>query len=98
LDIKPQDERQLENFDIILKCVTHLIFLMLETAKSVDEKQTVKNLILNIVRINPCSAVINDSLLHLCVSRSNTIKAGYFLNDDPIVSIRYSFTKYRKVT
>lgn len=38
LRIKPVYRKQQENFDRVLKCVTHLIYLLVSTAKASDEK------------------------------------------------------------
>lgn len=107
--------KQQENFDRVLKCVTHLIYLLVATAKTDDEKkivcilsilcfvhreysiecvrnqfqvnENVKKLVRNQIR----SACTNDTLLHLCVSRLNVIKSGYFNDGTPVgVSIHRS--------
>lgn len=44
LQIRPMYRKQQENFDRVLKCVTHLIFLLEVTSKSFEEKQIVSNL------------------------------------------------------
>lgn len=41
LRIKPVYRKQQENFDRVLKCVTHLIYLLVSTAKSDIEKNKV---------------------------------------------------------
>lgn len=76
----------MENFDKILRCVTHVIYLMLQTAKSREQKDHVTNLITRLIQINPRTTSSEDSILHMCTSKSNNIKSGYFLDDDPIVS------------
>lgn len=43
LTIKPVYKKQQENFDKILKCVTHLIYLMISTAKTDDELHKVSD-------------------------------------------------------
>lgn len=42
LQIKPVHKKQQENFDRVLKCITHLIYLLVATAKTVDQKQKVR--------------------------------------------------------
>lgn len=42
LKIRPIHRKQQENFDKILKCVTHLIYLMLSTAKTKEEEELVR--------------------------------------------------------
>lgn len=109
LQIRPVYRKQQENFDRVLKCVTHLIYLLVVTAKNDDEKkivcifasaymslfrkqnnfhfefqvnENVRKLVKNRIR----SACTNDTLLHLCVSRLNVIKSGYF-NDGTAVGV-----------
>lgn len=85
--VKPQYKRQLENFDKILKCITHLIYLMLQTSKTKNQRRLVIELVANLIRINPRSATTDDTLLHMCVSKLNTIRSGYFMDEEPIVCI-----------
>lgn len=85
LMVRPQYKRQLENFDKILKCITHLVYLMLQTSKTKDQRQLVLELVANLMRINPKSATTDDTLLHMCVSKLNTIRSGYFMDEEPIV-------------
>lgn len=44
LQIKPMHRKQQENFDRVLKCVTHLIYLLVETSKTKEEKDMVGQL------------------------------------------------------
>lgn len=44
LQIKPMHRKQQENFDRVLKCVTHLIYLLVETSKTQEEKEMVGKL------------------------------------------------------
>ncbi|XP_067007719.2 protein fem-1 homolog A [Anabrus simplex] len=85
LEIRPVQKRQQESFDRILKCITHLIYLMVERAKTDAQKQRVRELVTALIRSNPRSAVTGDTLLHLCVSRLNTIKSSYFQDDNQII-------------
>lgn len=85
LDIRPVYKRQQESFDRILKCLTHLIYLLVETAKSDEQKETVRESVRALVRANPHSACTGDTLLHLCVSRLNTIKSSYFTDDNQLI-------------
>lgn len=86
LTIRPVHKRQMDSFDRILKCITHLIYLMLETAKTKEDNEIVTELVVNLVKINPRTASTDDTLLHLCVSRLNTIRSSYFMDEDPVVS------------
>lgn len=78
LHFRPVYRKQQENFDRVLKCVTHLIYLLVVTATTKEEKQLTFNSVQNLVKNNLRSACTNDTLLHLCVSRLNIIKSGYF--------------------
>lgn len=78
LQFRPVYRKQQENFDRVLKCVTHLIYLLDATSKTDEEKQMVCRAIRSLVKDNIRSACTNDTLLHLCVSRLNIIKSGYF--------------------
>lgn len=82
LTIRPVHRKQQENFDRMLKCITHLIYLLVTTAKSEKEKQMVSEAVTELVQSNIRSACTNDTLLHLSVSRLNVIKSGYFSDDN----------------
>lgn len=79
---RPVHKKQRESYDRILKCVTHLIYLLLETAQSDEEKEEVRQLVHNLVRQNPRCASTEDTLLHLCVSRVNTIHSNHFTSEE----------------
>lgn len=77
-------KRQRDNYERILKCVTHLIYLLVEKAKSDEQKVLMHQLVHGLVKQNPRSVYIEDTLLHLCVSSSNTINSSYFTSADDI--------------
>uniref|UniRef100_A0A1B0DQ18 Ankyrin repeat domain-containing protein 54 n=1 Tax=Phlebotomus papatasi TaxID=29031 RepID=A0A1B0DQ18_PHLPP len=87
LTIRPVHRKQQENFDRMLKCITHLIYLLVTTAKSEKEKQMVSEAVTELVQSNIRSACTNDTLLHLSVSRLNVIKSGYFSDDNNLTVI-----------
>ncbi|KAL1138298.1 hypothetical protein AAG570_009986 [Ranatra chinensis] len=87
LDIRPVYKRQQESFDRILKCLTHLIYLLVETARGEEEKALVHSSVRALVLENPLSASTGDTLLHLCVSRLNTIKSSYFADENQFVQL-----------
>lgn len=64
---------------------------MIETAKNNEQIETVVKLIGNLVKVNPKSVLTEDSLLHLCVSKCNTIRSSYFVDEDTIVSSSHLF-------
>lgn len=57
LQIRPVYRRQQENFDRILKYLTHLIYLLEVTSKTEEEKQTVS--------INQCIMLISNFLSYI---------------------------------
>lgn len=89
LSIRPVYKRQADFFDKMLKCVTHLIHLMLETASDERDRDTVTDMIRDLVKKNVKCVTLEDSILHLCVSRLNTIRSSYFLDEEPVVSKRF---------
>ncbi|KAG8269251.1 hypothetical protein J6590_004547 [Homalodisca vitripennis] len=84
LQVRPVYKRQQESFDRILKCITHLIYLLVETGRSEEEQEQVSECVRALVWSSPRSATTGDTLLHLCVSRLNTIKSSYFSDDNQI--------------
>ena len=78
LAIKPVYKKQKDNFDKILKCITHLIFLMLATAGKDETKlHLIHTGVYKIVK-HDIRTSNQDTLLHMCVSRLNFVKHGYF--------------------
>lgn len=84
LKIHPVQKRQQESFDRILKCITHLIYLLVETGRTPEQKEIVHKIVSDLICSNPRSASTGDTLLHLCVSRLNTIKSSYFQDDNQV--------------
>ncbi|XP_026472719.1 protein fem-1 homolog CG6966 isoform X1 [Ctenocephalides felis] len=78
LEIRPVHKKQQESFDRMLKCITHLIYLLLMTASNNSEKEQVNMLVHHLMQHDIRSSCTGDSLLHLCVSRLNVIKSSYF--------------------
>ncbi|XP_072766909.1 protein fem-1 homolog A-like isoform X2 [Anoplolepis gracilipes] len=79
---RPVNKRQSKSYERILKCVTHLIYLLVETANSDEEKALMHQLVHGLVKQNPRSVHTGDTLLHLCVSSLNTIDSSYFTSGD----------------
>jgi len=77
-------KRQKDSYERILKCVTHLIYLLVETASSENEKAVMYQIVCALVKQNPRSIYTEDTLLHLCVSSLNTINSTYFSSIDDI--------------
>ncbi|XP_014486869.1 PREDICTED: protein fem-1 homolog A [Dinoponera quadriceps] len=87
LEKRPVHKRQKDCYERILKCVTHLIYLLVETARSEDEKDLMHQLVRDLVKKNPRSVYTGDTLLHLCVSSLNTVNSNYFNPADDIHTI-----------
>ncbi|KAG5898102.1 hypothetical protein JTB14_027459 [Gonioctena quinquepunctata] len=85
LTLKPVYKRQADFFDKTLKCITHLLYLMIETVESEEAKQYVSKLIAEFLKKNVKCVVMEDTILHLCVSKLNTIRSSYFMDEEPIV-------------
>jgi len=84
-------KRQQESYDRILKCITHLIYLLVETARTDEQKEQMREMVTALIRSNPRSASTGDTLLHLCVSRLNTIKSAYFSDDNQVCKRKLDF-------
>lgn len=85
LTIRPVYKRQADFFDKMLKCITHLIYLMIETMTTEDQKILVKRIITDFLKKNVRCVVLENTILHLCVSRLNTIRSNYFMEEEPIM-------------
>ncbi|CAG9858850.1 unnamed protein product [Phyllotreta striolata] len=85
LTIRPVYKRQADFFDKMLKCITHLIYLMVETMTSDEEILFVKKLVTDFLKKNIRCVIVDDTILHLCVSIFNTIKSNYFMDEEPIM-------------
>ncbi|XP_064465580.1 protein fem-1 homolog C-like [Ornithodoros turicata] len=78
LVIRPVSKRQQDNFDKILKVVTHLFYILNALPKE-DEKD-MRRLVAHALAQDPRNSA-GDSLLHLVVSKSNVLKQTNFLED-----------------
>lgn len=78
----------MDSYDRILKCIAHLIYLLLEIAKTEEQENIVMKIITDLIRVNPTTILSGDSLLHLCVSKLNTLRcSSQFMDEEPPVSI-----------
>lgn len=80
LSIRPVFKRQQDNFDKILKVLTHQIFVLYVIPKTPEQVISMKQLIRDILRIEP-RTLAGDTLLHLVVSKSNTLKTNTIFED-----------------
>ncbi|CAD6993657.1 unnamed protein product [Ceratitis capitata] len=87
LQIRPVYRKQQENFDRILKCIAHLIYLLISTSETFEQKKSVFWAVHTLARANVRSACTSDTLLHLCVSQLNVIKSGYLSDDNDITFV-----------
>lgn len=78
LEIRPVAKHQVDAFDNIMKCISHVIFLMLEQASLPQEIRVVDDLVKQFIRNNPRSPKTNDTILHLCMSKENVVESPYF--------------------
>ncbi|XP_017474251.1 PREDICTED: protein fem-1 homolog C [Rhagoletis zephyria] len=85
--VRPVYRKQQENFDRILKCIAHLIYLLINTANTHEQKKSVFCAVRELVRANVRSACTCDTLLHLCVSRLNVIKSGYLSDENNLTIV-----------
>ena len=81
LELRPECKAQLDNFDIVLTTWVHLIFILLRSAKSKGDLRAIFRLVQPILELNPRTQE-GDSLLHLAVSSSYSLKSNCFLDDD----------------
>lgn len=81
LQIKPVHKKQQENFDKVLKCITHLLHLLLSTSKTPEQTVACFKAAYTLVKYDLRSACTSDTLMHLSVSRLNIIRSGYFTDD-----------------
>ncbi|RZF35359.1 hypothetical protein LSTR_LSTR016151 [Laodelphax striatellus] len=84
LGLRPVFKRQQESYDRILKCITYLIYLMVEMVRCDEKFNIVYSAVERLVRLNPHSVLTGDTILHLFLSRMNTIKSTYFLKDNQV--------------
>lgn len=81
LQIRPVFRRHQENFDRILNCLSHLLFLLTTTTSKEEQYDpAVTELVRRLVRINPRNSA-GETLLHLAASRDNTIKSSSYFDE-----------------
>jgi len=80
LKIRPVFKRQQENFDKILKVLTHLFYVLNTIHKNPAQEEEVRALAALVDRKNPRTSS-GDSLLHLVVSKTNTMKTNSIMEE-----------------
>lgn len=82
LSIRPIYKKQQDNFDKMLKCITHLIYLMISTAGGSEDKMFMIHTAVYRIIKHDIRTSNQDTLLHMCVSRLNYVKHGYFVDQN----------------
>ena len=81
LRIQPIFKRHNDNFDRILSCLSHLLFLVTKLLKNPNYDRTLARQLLNrLMKIDPRNSS-GESLLHLAASRDNTIKSSNYFDE-----------------
>ncbi|KAH8383333.1 hypothetical protein KR009_008019 [Drosophila setifemur] len=81
--LRPVFRRQQENYDRVMRCLAHLIYLLINTVHTEAQNKIIYQAIHETVVVgNLRSASTSDTLLHLCASRLNVIKSGYITDDN----------------
>lgn len=73
LTMQPVFKRQQDNFDKVLKVVTHLIFVLNALPKQQAQERDMRRLVARALAQQPRSS-LGDSLLHLVVTKMNAMK------------------------
>lgn len=81
LAARPVFKAQADTFDRALRCVTHVIYLLLARASTAAERRGVAAGVRALLAADVRSASTGDTLLHLCVSRLNVIRSTYFADE-----------------
>merc|ERR1719433_261219 len=68
LDLKPQYQSQLDNFDIVLTTWIHLIHILLQLAETPEHMTLVLEEVLPLLKMHARTQKTGDTLLHLAVS------------------------------
>ncbi|XP_061723486.1 protein fem-1 homolog C isoform X1 [Cydia pomonella] len=74
---RPVFKKQADTFDRALRCLAHLLHLMLDTASTDEERAHVHRRMRRVVELQLRSAHTCDTLLHLSVSRLTVIRSSY---------------------
>ncbi|XP_055634096.1 protein fem-1 homolog C-like [Toxorhynchites rutilus septentrionalis] len=80
LSVQPADRTQQLNYECILRCLIHLMYLLLSVAKSKIEHLLIRSSVHSLLRQN-IRSVSEETLLHLSVSNTSVMKSKYF-NDE----------------
>ena len=81
LEIAPVYKRQQESWDKVLKIISHLLFLVTQLTRVPLLELPLRKKIHRLVHEMDPRTNSRDSLLHLAVSKSNSLKAHNFFED-----------------
>ncbi|XP_055634300.1 protein fem-1 homolog C-like [Toxorhynchites rutilus septentrionalis] len=81
LSIQPVDRSQQKNYDCILRCLLHLMCILLSVAKTKDDHKLIESSVLGLVLNNIRSVQTNETLLHMSVSNMGLMKSDYFTDE-----------------
>ncbi|XP_046449498.1 protein fem-1 homolog A-like [Daphnia pulex] len=80
LHVRPVFRRHQDNFDRILNCLSHLLFLLTSIESERPDRTRLVELVCRVVRIDPRTST-GESLLHLAANRDNTIKSSTYFDE-----------------
>lgn len=83
--IRPSANHQIQNYENVLVYILHLIYLLLETAESEKLMELVKDRVRDLVRLNPRTITLEDTLLHLSVSGLTAFHRSYLSIPEGVV-------------
>merc|ERR1712088_859761 len=81
LEIAPVYKRQQESRDKVLKIISHLLFLVTQLTRAPVLELPLRKKIHRLVHLMDPRTTQGDSLLHLAVSKSNSLKTQNFFED-----------------
>ena len=81
LEIAPVYRRQQESWDKVLKIISHLLYLVTQLTRAPVLELPLRKKIHRLVHVMDPRTTQGDSLLHLAVSKSNSLKTQNFFED-----------------
>ncbi|XP_055634118.1 protein fem-1 homolog A-like [Toxorhynchites rutilus septentrionalis] len=87
LSVQPISRVQQDNHDNTVRCLTHLIYLLLSTAGNQTERRLVESSVRDLLRHDIRCVRTNESLLHLSVSRLKMLESEYVVDKSGTVGI-----------
>ncbi|KAB7497861.1 Protein fem-1-like protein C [Armadillidium nasatum] len=81
LTIQPVHKRHQSSFDIMLKVLTHMIYVLLHISMTEEQQHRVAVIVNRILRLDPRTCQGGFSLLHLSVMKTNIIYNNSLLED-----------------